>query len=72
MSDIVIAFAKTGNPGTPAVKLVRYNAADEQLVEFGDAIRLVKLNTKGLDFIADTPAAAGGGRGGRGGRGGGN
>jgi hypothetical protein len=44
----------------------RYSPADEQLVDFGDSIRLVKMNTKGLDFIAATPAIPGGGRGGRG------
>jgi para-nitrobenzyl esterase len=70
MSDVAIAFAKTGNPSTPAVKMVRYNAADEQLVEFGDSIQVVKMYTKGLDFIADTPVIGSGGRGGRGGRGG--
>lgn len=63
--DVVIAFAKTGNPSTQAVKMIRYNAADEQLVDFGDAIKVVKLNTKGLDFIANTPAVPTG-RGGRG------
>jgi para-nitrobenzyl esterase len=72
MSDVVIAFAKTGIPSTPAVKMVRYNAADEQLVEFGDSIWVVKMYTKGLDFIADTPVIPGAGRGGRGGRGGGD
>jgi len=61
----VIAFARTGNPSTSAVKMIRYDPADEQLVEFGDSIKPVKLNTKGLDFIADTPAIATG-RGGRG------
>lgn len=66
MSGVVIAFAKTGNPSTPAVRMVRYNAADEQLVDFGDSIQVVKMNTKGLDFIANTPASGGGGRGGRG------
>ncbi len=55
MSDVVIAFAKTGNPSTSAVKMVRYDLADEQLVDFGDTIKTVKLNTKGLDFIANTP-----------------
>jgi para-nitrobenzyl esterase len=69
MSDIVITFAKTGNPSTAAVKMVRYNAADEQLVEFGDSIHVVKLPTNALDFIADTPVIPSGGRGGRGGRG---
>jgi len=68
MSDIVIAFAKTGNPSTKAVQMIRYNAADEQLVDFGDSVKVVKLNTAGLDFIANTPAISTG-RGGRGGRG---
>jgi para-nitrobenzyl esterase len=67
MSDIVIAFAHTGNPSTPAVKMVRYDARDEQMVEFGDSIQAVKMYTKGLDFIADTPAIPSAGRGGRGG-----
>ncbi len=66
MSDVVVAFAKTGNPSTAAVKMPRYSVADEQLVNFGDSIQAVKLNTKGLDFIADTPVipSAPAGRGG--------
>jgi para-nitrobenzyl esterase len=64
MSDVLVAFARTGDPSTPAVKMPKYNARDEQIVEFGDTIKVVNLNTKGLDFIANTPAA--GGRGGRG------
>jgi len=62
MSDVLVAFAKTGDPSTEAVIMVRYDITNEQLVDFGDSIQTVKLNTKGLDFIADTPAA--GGRGG--------
>jgi para-nitrobenzyl esterase len=55
MSDIVIAFAQTGNPSTPAVKMVPYRVNGEQLVDFGDAITIVTLDSKALDFIADTP-----------------
>jgi para-nitrobenzyl esterase len=58
MSDVVIAFAKTGNPSTAAAKMPPYRTADEQLIEFGDAIATVKLDTTALDFIAATPAAA--------------
>ena len=80
MSDIVVAFARTGIPSTPSASIVKYNAQDEQMTEFGDAIKLVKLDSKGLDFLANNPVAAPGGRGrggangpaGRGGRGGGN
>jgi para-nitrobenzyl esterase len=56
MSDIVIAFARTGNPSTPAVKMAPYSLADERLVDFGDTIGLVTLDTRALDFIASTPA----------------
>jgi para-nitrobenzyl esterase len=64
MSDIVVAFARTGNPSTPAVKMVRYDPRDEQLTEFGDSIKIAKVNSKGMDFLTANPAA--GGRGGRG------
>jgi para-nitrobenzyl esterase len=56
MSNVVIAFAKTGDPSTSAVKMIRYDPANEQLVEFGDSIRVVKLNTKGVDFISENSA----------------
>ncbi len=56
MSDVVIAFARTGNPSTAAVKMVPYSLADERLVEFGDTIGVVTLDTRACDFIASTPA----------------
>ena len=55
MSDIVVAFARTGIPSTPAVKMVPYRVNGEQLVDFGDAITVVKLDSKALDFVANTP-----------------
>ena len=67
MQNVIIAFAKTGNPNTDAVKFTRYNPANEMRIDFGDAIRNEKLDTKALDFIADTPVLPPpGGRGGRG------
>jgi len=58
MSDALIAFAKTGNPNTQAVVWPRYDPANEQVMEFGDAIRVNRMNTPGLDFFLAHPAAA--------------
>jgi para-nitrobenzyl esterase len=58
MSDALIAFAKTGNPNTPAIVWPRYDPANEQMMEFGDSIRVVRMNTSGLDFFVAHPAAA--------------
>ena len=71
MQDAVVAFAKTGNPSTKAAQLTRYSPGNETRVDFGDVIKVEKLNTKGMDFLEANAAAGGGGRG-RGGRGGGN
>lgn len=69
MSDIVVAFARTGVPSISGTSIVQYNPHDEQMTEFGDTIKVVKLDTKALDFLAANPVRAGGrGRGrGRGG-----
>jgi para-nitrobenzyl esterase len=69
MQDVVVAFAKTGNPSTKAAPFARYAPDNETRVDFGDVIKVEKLNTRGMDFLENTAAAGGGGRG-RGGRGG--
>jgi para-nitrobenzyl esterase len=66
MSDIVVAFARTGTPGTQAVKMVKYDARDEQATEFGDSIQVMRINGKGMDFLTENPPPQAG-RGGRGG-----
>jgi para-nitrobenzyl esterase len=71
MQDVVISFAKTGNPSTKGVAFTRYSPENETRVDFGDTITVEKLNSKGMDFIEATPAAPAGGGRGRGGRGGG-
>lgn len=55
MQDVIVAYAKTGDPGTAAVKVARYDPKNELRTEFGDAITVQKLNTKGLDFMQETP-----------------
>lgn len=55
MSDVIVNFARTGHPSTAAVKMVGYDPKDERLVDFGDAIRVIKLNTRGMDFLEATP-----------------
>ncbi|PWU09922.1 MAG: carboxylesterase [Terriglobia bacterium] len=52
MTAALIAFANTGDPGTPAVKWPRWTAQNEQLLEFGDKIQVLPMNTPRLDFMA--------------------
>jgi para-nitrobenzyl esterase len=58
LSDALVAFAKTGNPNTPAIGWPRYDPADEQMMEFGDSIRVLRMNTAGLDFFTAHPPAS--------------
>jgi len=51
MQDTLIAFAKTGNPSTAAVKVPRYDPNNEQRIVFGDSIYIDKLNTQQIEFL---------------------
>lgn len=51
MQDVILAYARTGDPSTAAVKFARYNPKTEMRVNFGDTIRIEKLNGKGMDFL---------------------
>ncbi len=66
MTDALIAFAKTGNPNTPAVEWPAWSSQKEQLVEFGDKVAIQPMNAARLDFISSRNV---GGRGPAGGRG---
>jgi para-nitrobenzyl esterase len=57
MMDTLVALANTGSPSTPAVPWPAWSAANEQKVEFGDSIKVVKLNTQHMDWLAAHPAA---------------
>lgn len=59
MQDVVVAFAKTGNPSTRVVQFTRYDPANEMRMNFGDKIANEKLYTKGMDFLEANPVAAG-------------
>jgi para-nitrobenzyl esterase len=67
MTDVLIAFARTGDPNTAAVHWPQWLPQNEQLVEFGDKIAVQPMNTARLDFMA---SRSGGGRGAPGGSGG--
>ena len=52
MQDVVVAFAKTGNPATADAPIPRYNPKKEQRLVFGDNGTSVEtLNRKQVDFI---------------------
>ena len=52
MSDVVVAFARTGNPATPTAPIPRYNPKKEQRLVWGDnGYRIETLNEKQVDFI---------------------
>ena len=57
MSDSLIAFAKTGNPQTAAVKWPAWSPASDVFVDFGDTIRIEKFNSKAMEWLAAHPTA---------------
>jgi para-nitrobenzyl esterase len=60
MSDSLIAFAKTGNPSTAAVKWPAWSSTSDVFVDFGDTIRVEKFDSKGMEWLAKHPAQGGG------------
>jgi para-nitrobenzyl esterase len=55
MSDALIAFAKTGNPATPAVKWPAWSPTNDVYVDFGDSIKLEKFNQRGMEWLTAHP-----------------
>ena len=56
MQDVLVAFARTGNPATAEAPIPRYNPSREQRLVFGDAgITVETLNKKQVDFIETHP-----------------
>ena len=58
MMDALIAFAKTGDPNTAAVHWPKWTPQSEQLLEFGDTIKIQPMNSQRLNFMAGHGAAA--------------
>jgi para-nitrobenzyl esterase len=56
MQDVIVAFAKTGNPATAEAKIPLYNPKHEQRLIFGDDGPTIEtLNEKQVDFIERHP-----------------
>jgi para-nitrobenzyl esterase len=56
MQDVLVAFAKSGDPNTAEVKIPRYDPRREQRLVFGDTGNAVEtLNIKQVDFIETHP-----------------
>ena len=52
MMDSLIAFARTGDPSTAAVKWPVWKPSDELMMDFGDSARTEPMNVRGLDWLA--------------------
>ena len=68
MQNIIVSFAKTGNPSTAQVTFPRYTPQNEVRLDFGNSITVDHLDAAQMNFLAAHPPARGA-RGGRGGRG---
>jgi para-nitrobenzyl esterase len=56
MQDVIVAFARTGNPATADAPIPRYNPVHEQRLVFGDAgVTVETLNEKQVAFIESHP-----------------
>jgi para-nitrobenzyl esterase len=56
MQDVIVAFARTGNPATAEAKIPRYDPRHEQRLLFGDAgLTVETLNQKQVAFIQAHP-----------------
>ncbi len=61
MSDVLVAFASSGNPQTPAARMPRFDARREQLTEFGDQPKVISFDKPRMDFFStvNAPGAVG-------------
>ncbi|HRP09755.1 MAG TPA: carboxylesterase family protein [Terricaulis sp.] len=59
MQDSLIAFARTGNPSTPAMRWPAMNKNSQRLLEIGDTIQQRPINARRFDFMAGRQIASG-------------
>lgn len=57
MQDVIVSFAKTGNPSTSAAHFTAYDPLNEMRVRFGESIQTEKINSKAADLIKAHPPA---------------
>ncbi len=58
-ADCLIALPNTGSPVTASVRWPVWRLDSEQLVEFGDSIRVLPMATQRLNFMIEHPISAG-------------
>jgi para-nitrobenzyl esterase len=61
MSDILVAFASNGVPQIPSLRMTRFDAQRESLVEFGDEVKVISFNKARMEFFStvNAPGAVG-------------
>jgi len=61
MSDVLIAFASSGSPQTPALRPPRFDAKRESLSEFGDEVKVISFDKPRMEFFStvNAPGAVG-------------
>ncbi len=52
MMDVLVSFARSGNPSTSEVTVPRFAAQHPSLVDFGETTRVESLNARGMEFLA--------------------
>ena len=52
MSDVIVAFASTGQPDTAEVVMPRFERRQQKLIEFGDDLRVIAFDRRRMDFFA--------------------
>ncbi len=58
LQDMLVAYARTGNPTTAQIPFVRYALKGEQRLLIGEAVKVEKLNSEALDFLMAYPATS--------------
>ncbi|MET0536141.1 MAG: carboxylesterase family protein [Steroidobacter sp.] len=52
MSDVLVAFATTGNPTIDAVNVPRFTLRTQEFIDFGDEVRTRRFDVKRMDFFS--------------------
>jgi para-nitrobenzyl esterase len=52
MSDAIVAFAGTGDPGTASLSFPKFDRRRERLVEFGDEVRVIAFDRRRMAFFS--------------------
>jgi len=61
MSAVLVAFASSGKPHTPSLRLPRFDEKRERLVVFGDEVKVIAFEKSRMNFFStvNAPGAVG-------------